>query len=302
MGRCDDILLVSDFDRTLTNQWNEIPAANIEAIRAFIREGGMFTVATGQSSNMHRKRYDRVPMSAPCIVFNGAAVYDYEKNQAVYVEELPESAGQMAQQLTTAFPDCVVTLETLQDQYLLQGVKNVKQQTILNLFGMGKRKQGMPDRENENWLKIVIMYLNLPDTEEEIAIHLENWQEKMKEMDFFRDTDETTNRKMKEIADWIEARFPGEYTVSRSMPMMLEAHTAGVNKGTTARRLAQMYGRTKLVCVGDAPNDVGMLDEADEAYIAADGDVSLLDGRYHMAASSSEGTVASVIEMLMTHP
>ena len=40
MGKFDDILLVSDFDRTLTNKEDGIPQANLEAIADFMREGG----------------------------------------------------------------------------------------------------------------------------------------------------------------------------------------------------------------------------------------------------------------------
>ena len=74
MGKFGDILLVSDFDRTLTNKEDEIPQANLDAIADFMREGGAFTVATGQSVEAHGKRYNRVPMNAPCIGFNGSVL------------------------------------------------------------------------------------------------------------------------------------------------------------------------------------------------------------------------------------
>ena len=40
MGKFGDILLVSDFDRTLTNKEDEIPQANLDAIADFMREEG----------------------------------------------------------------------------------------------------------------------------------------------------------------------------------------------------------------------------------------------------------------------
>lgn len=299
MGKCDDMLLVSDFDRTLTNNQNQVPQANIEAIHDFIREGGLFTVATGQSVNSQRKRYDRVPLNAPTITFNGAAVYDFCKEEALYLAPLPSSAEQMAKELVRNFPDCVVSLETLRNHYLLHQADSVKQRAIAKIFGMDDREQRTPEQDQEQWLKIVIVYLELPETEEEIMQRLGQWKEQMGEKDFFRETDEGTDARMKDIACWVEERFPGEYTVARSMPMMLEIQAAGVSKGSTARKLAREYGRKTLICVGDAPNDVGMLEEADFAYIAADGDAGLLDGRYRLAAPSHEGTVASVIRELL---
>ena len=105
MGKFGDILLVSDFDRTLTNKEDEIPQANLDAIADFMREGGAFTVATGQSVEAHGKRYNRVPMNAPCIVFNGSVLYDFERKEALDITELPPDAGKLAEELAASFPN-----------------------------------------------------------------------------------------------------------------------------------------------------------------------------------------------------
>ena len=47
MGKFDGILLCSDWDGTLSDSGN-IPKANIDAIRYFQREGGLFTFASGR--------------------------------------------------------------------------------------------------------------------------------------------------------------------------------------------------------------------------------------------------------------
>ena len=53
MGIYSDILLTVDFDRTLTAPDSSIPERNIEAIRYFIDNGGVFTVNTGRSVPMY---------------------------------------------------------------------------------------------------------------------------------------------------------------------------------------------------------------------------------------------------------
>ena len=121
MGKFDDILLVSDFDRTLTNKEDGIPQANLEAIADFMREGGVFTVATGQSVEAHGKRYNRVPMNAPCIVFNGSVLYDFERKEALDITELPPGAGKLAEVFSGvprhgADPGCGVYRQPLRDE------------------------------------------------------------------------------------------------------------------------------------------------------------------------------------------
>ena len=70
MGRFSDVLLASDFDHTLTDMSGQIPARNLEAIAAFQAEGGIFTVASGRSIPMFRKKAALVPVNAP--YFDGA--------------------------------------------------------------------------------------------------------------------------------------------------------------------------------------------------------------------------------------
>lgn len=43
MGKFSNFLLVSDFDRTLTDRRGQIPQANLDAICYFMEQGGAFT-------------------------------------------------------------------------------------------------------------------------------------------------------------------------------------------------------------------------------------------------------------------
>ena len=72
----------------------------------------------------------------------------------------------------------------------------------------------------------------------------------------------------------------------------ISIHAKGVSKGNAARRLQKKLGRKILVCVGDAANDIPMLDAADYAYCPADGAVA---DRYENVCPCAEGAVAEVI-------
>lgn len=74
----------------------------------------------------------------------------------------------------------------------------------------------------------------------------------------------------------------------------------GCDKGTAARRLADTLGRSILVCVGDAPNDLAMLQAADYGFRTGDCDPAMRRYDFRDAAPSAEGSVASVIDALST--
>ena len=92
---------------------------------------------------------------------------------------------------------------------------------------------------------------------------------------------------------------PG-FVVTLSMPGLIEVQIAGTSKGLAARDLAKKLGRPVLVCAGDAPNDIPMLDEADLSFLAADGDSRMMEYPYHRAAPSNEGTIADIVKILET--
>ena len=92
MGRFSNVLLASDFDHTLTDMSGQIPARNLEAIAAFQAEGGIFTVASGRSIPMFRKKAALVPVNAPCILYNGGACYDYRTDELLFAFPLADDA------------------------------------------------------------------------------------------------------------------------------------------------------------------------------------------------------------------
>ena len=56
--------------------------------------------------------------------------------------------------------------------------------------------------------------------------------------------------------------------------------------------MQKKLGRKYLVCVGDAENDISMLDGADYAYVPAD---AILKDRYENVCNCADGAIADVI-------
>jgi hydroxymethylpyrimidine pyrophosphatase-like HAD family hydrolase len=92
--------------------------------------------------------------------------------------------------------------------------------------------------------------------------------------------------------------------VFRAAPRIIDVHAKGVSKINSARQLQKTLNKKLLVCVGDAENDIPMLDGADYAFCPADGVVA---DRYETVCDCGSGAVADVIykkipEIVANHP
>ena len=87
--------------------------------------------------------------------------------------------------------------------------------------------------------------------------------------------------------------------VVRSLPLLLEIGSRKSDKGMAARRLADSLGRRVLVCAGDAPNDLQMLENADIAFVPSDAAAQMLTlPKVRITAPSGEGCIADAIAQL----
>ena len=75
MGRYDGILMMSDWDGTLS-AGGVIPEANCEAIRRFQAEGGIFTLCSGRNYTHFDQYREFVIPNAPICAYNGALIVD----------------------------------------------------------------------------------------------------------------------------------------------------------------------------------------------------------------------------------
>ena len=80
--------------------------------------------------------------------------------------------------------------------------------------------------------------------------------------------------------------------IFRSAARLLDIQAGGVSKAKSARALQAKLGRKILVCVGDAHNDIPMLDGADYAFCPSD---AILADQYENVCPCAEGAVADVI-------
>ena len=272
MALFSDILLTVDFDRTLTAPDSTIPRRNLEAIRYFMDNGGAFTVNTGRSVPMTRAFRDIVPVNAPLLLYNGSAAYDLAKKQLDFCHEIRMDMWETVRKCQELFPDLTVEVQAVDAHYRFSENPAWDAFSDHNHCARGFAR---PGDDLGAFLKFTL-YGEIRDVT--VADLYNGSPEEIARLD-------QVERQLKEVF--------GEYCeVFRAATRIIDVHAKGVSKNRAARELQQRLGRKILVCVGDAHNDIPMLEGADYAFVPAD---AALADRFPNVCPCAEGAVADVI-------
>ena len=273
MGKFSNVFFASDFDHTLTGQDNVLRERNLEAIRNFLAEDGVFTVASGRSIPLFRRRAALVPVNAPCILYNGGACYDYRDEKLYYAHPLPDFALDIVREAQRLDPSLCIEIQGVDNHYVFG--YNPLRDAFLKSEGFTPVL--VTDDVPKPWIKLAVCAGLTGDS---LVFTAEDAV------------------RFAAVERGLDAFCAGRCYVTRSMPYILEIGNPACSKGGAARTLAERCGRKILVCAGDAPNDLSMLDTADFAFVPEDCDEALRDKPYLKAAPCGDGTVADAIEQL----
>ena len=87
-----NVIIMSDLDGTLLDDKKEISQRDMESINEFCDKGGMFTIATGRGYSMARPVAEKLKLRIPAVIFNGSAVYDFDKDEFLWQSEVTQKA------------------------------------------------------------------------------------------------------------------------------------------------------------------------------------------------------------------
>lgn len=270
MALFSDILLTADYDRTLTDLNGQVPQRNLEAIRYFIDNGGAFTVNTGRSLPQSAEVLKNVPMNVPFLCYNGGLTIQDGKILAQCPIELP--LEETLQAVCKAFPDLNVDLHGVEAHVGFQPVGCWD-----TYYAARKCKYFLADASKDygpfmkfnvyGALRDDTFYQVFSGTEEEIA-------------------------RVDAAEQWLRDTYGDKLTVFRAGARVLNIHAPNVSKLRAARDLQRQLGRKILICVGDAQNDLPMLEGADYAFCPCDSSIA---DRFPNVCSCDDGAVADVI-------
>ena len=268
-----DVLLTVDFDRTLTAPDSTIPKRNIEAIEYFIANGGTFTINSGRSIPMCANNViPIVPVNAPLLLYNGSAAYDVKTGKLTRYAPIELDQAEMIRDLQSRFPRLHIEIQGLDAHYLTRRDAGWENYCESCHCAWGYVS---PDNIPQPFIKAAI---NGPFRDGTVA---EMYKTDAQEQAIFQNA-----------IDYIDAVYGHTLQTFRACPRIVDIHALGVSKLNSARLLQQELGKKILVCVGDAENDIAMLDGADYAFCPADG---IIADRYENVCPCANGAVADVI-------
>ena len=276
MGRFDGVLLASDFDNTLIYTEEALirgepvpplPERNRQALEHFMAEGGRFAVSTGRALAAFVKYADQVPMNAPGVVCNGAAIYDFAKGEYLVTALLDERARERGQQVLEAFPQAAV------EAYHIDNVIHAVHPNEITRHHEHLTKVGVTEAPS-------LLDVPLP----------------LGKLLF-----EADHETLLEIRGFLADRgWSGDYELIFSGRSLLEMTAKGANKGGMVRRLAELLGipREHVYCVGDEANDLPMLQWAAEGFAPANCIPAVRDSGATLVSHALDGALADVVELL----
>lgn len=272
MALYSDVLLTVDYDRTLTAPDSTIPERNIQAIRYFMENGGAFTINTGRSVPMTRVFRDRVPVSAPLLLYNGSAAYNVTEETFEFCHRIQLDLWETVRECERLFPDLTVEVQGLKAHY------RFSENPAWDAFSehqLCAHAFAQPGDDLGPFLKFTL-YGEFRDVT--VASMFDGTQEEVRRMD--------------EAEQLLNQRFGAYCEVFRAAPRIIDVHAKGVSKARSARELQQQLGRKLLVCVGDGENDLTMLRDADFAFAPAG---SIVAEQFPNVCPCGDGAVADVI-------
>ncbi len=270
MALFDDVLLAVDYDRTLTGPDSKIPQRNLDAIAYFVENGGSFTVNTGRSTTTMRDLFHKIPANVPFLLYNGSAAWENGELVDLKVIDLPLWETLLAAK--AAFPEMNWEIQGADNHYLYE-----PSEEFVRLYGKMKWswEPAVPGESYGPFLKFAAYG---PVRKPVLA-------------DMF-DCSEEDDARFNALEAFIRENWGDKVEVFRAAPRIIDVHAKGVSKGAAAVDLKARLGKKVLVCVGDAENDITMLDMADYAFCPGD---AVVAEHYENVCNCADGAIADVI-------
>lgn len=218
-----NFIFLSDIDGTLLRADAPLTEEVVESACAFRERGGLLSVCTGRSLPAVRKVAERIGVNAPSIIYGGAAIYDFQKNEYLYTQSFRWDIMQAVNAVLQAYDDISMQVFTREAVYVLR--RNHR----LNTLGVREENVGplaAPEDVTGDVLKLVMCCEN--------PAHLEDC------------------RKF----------FPPEYcNFAFASHTFVDVVAAGFGKGEAMQRLSELLQipYSRFFTAGDAITDLPML-------------------------------------------
>lgn len=264
MGKFEGVLLVGDFDDTLYGKDKVIPPANLRALDYFLAQGGRFTVATGRAHTTFAPYAHLLPINAPVVLFNGAALYDFQADTMLLQTFLDDSAPKDLAALGTAIPELGFEIYHGEDIYVFH--PNWVTQYHMGVVGKDYTCCPIEDMPTP-WTKVIVQQ------EHDILLN---------------------------ARQWLTEHCAGKYETIFSNRLYLEMTDRGSTKGGMVDELARRLGirPENVYCVGDNQNDIPMLERSAIPFAPSNCAEAVKEYGAQILCHCDEGVLAQIVDIL----
>ena len=266
------LLIASDVDGTLINESERIVPRVRSVITRATRAGTVMALATGRPPRWIFPVLDQLPVRPVCVCANGAVLYDSAYDRVLKAHTLsPEVMAEIAATAKAHFPGVPV--------------------------GIAVERAGRSafDREGELF-QVSPEYLHTWAATDHGVAPVEALVAEPAIKLLVRNAGLTSEELFRELRPLIpRERAHITYSVSEGL---LEIMAPGVNKATGVQDLAQLIGarRDQVVCFGDMPNDVEMLEWAGLGVAMGNGVAAVKAVADEITGTNNDGGLADILE------
>lgn len=263
MGKFEGILICTDLDGTLLRKDKSISEKNLEAIKYFMSEGGLFTFVTGRMPFSAKRVYSVLRPNAPIGCINGGALYDTSKEKYIWTNELSHDALLLVKYIDERIEGIGIQINAFDHVYF------------------ARENQAMVQfREATGDPNLVADYNNFDKPLAKII---------------FGDTREDALLRVRDLL--LSHPDACKYDFIRSERRLFEILPKGSNKGVSVTKLCEVCGilPNRTIAVGDYDNDIEMLKAAHIGIAVANATENAKAAADLITVSNEEDAIAKII-------
>lgn len=261
-----DMILITDLDNTLLPDSLIISDNDLRGIEKLRSLGGDFTFATGRSHPLALPQAKALGIQEPAIIYNGAVVYDFGKDEYLWSTSLPDTSRHYVKEVLDKFPDVAIEVLIGKEVHVIRSneyeLQHIKRENI-------KFTESSLDDLPDGWTKV--LFPQSPGNVDKFA-------------EFMFELNAT------------------DVTFVSSSPIFFEMLPSNISKSTAVTKMLELTGRKdkKVYAVGDYYNDLEMIRDADVGFAVADAPEEVRAVADVVVARCDDGGFAEVINYIIS--
>lgn len=266
MPKFSNTVLITDLDGTLLPHNKILNEKDLNALKYFRQNGGIFTIATGRIIQASEQFFDALRPDAPVILNNGGLIYNVDKKEIVYEQCADDAAYDYTVVLMEKFPEMGVEVNLPDGIFVVRMTEWERRH--LDMTHLPYTEKGLDEIPKTGWCKVLYSM---------------------------------GGGRVRELSDYAAAMGWDKTSFVISGDFLFECLPKGCTKGSALKKLSEIekWDTFTVAAAGDYNNDIEMLEFADIAIAPQNAqDIVKESADYVTKATCEEGAIAEAIDYL----